>query len=150
MSLCGPLNRTWTRVCSYRCIGLPVGALCHETGMQRCWRKPGRWGWPAEGPPYGTGASCPGHSPWMSRTARCGGTMGPEIKKHIKLYYTMQKVLIWFIHSFHCVLALKATEINWKSSQVSFFPPSCRLTIFSFSLTLKRTHSQFFKSVLKQ
>lgn len=64
----------------YRCARLPVGVLCHETVRPRCWRMPGKWGWPAGGHPYGMGASCPGRSPWMSRTARFGGTTGPEVK----------------------------------------------------------------------
>lgn len=32
------------------------------------------------GHPYGRGASCPGRSPWTSRTGRCAGTTGPEFK----------------------------------------------------------------------
>lgn len=42
--------------------------------------KPGRWGWPAGDPLYGTGAFCPNHFPGRSRTARCGVTMDPEFK----------------------------------------------------------------------
>lgn len=40
------------------------------------------------GHPYGRGASCPGHSPWTSRTGRCGGTTGPEFK-------TKENILGW-------------------------------------------------------
>lgn len=62
-------------------VSLPVGVLCHGRGRQRCWRRPGRWGWPVAVPPYGKGASCPTRSPWTSRTAHCGGTMGPGFKQ---------------------------------------------------------------------
>lgn len=75
MSLCG------LHTSPYRCSHLPVGVLCHETARPRCWRMPGRWDWPGGGLPYGMGASCPGRSPWTSRTARFGGMTGPEVKR---------------------------------------------------------------------
>lgn len=61
-------------------LSLPAGALCHETERRRCWRRPGRWGWPVGAHPYGRGASCPGRSPLTSKTGRCVGTRGPEDK----------------------------------------------------------------------
>lgn len=43
------------------------------------------------GPPFGTEASYPNRSPWMSRTAHCGGMTGPEFKQHMELYYSRHK-----------------------------------------------------------
>lgn len=99
-------------VSSYRCVRLPAEALCHETGRQRCWRRPGRWGWPVGGPPYGTGASCPGRSPWTSRTARCGGTTGPGFKTH-KTLLGDRKKLWWCVKAFYSVWR---TQNSWKSA----------------------------------
>lgn len=102
-------------LCSYRCVPLPVGALCHETGRQRCWMRPERLGWLVGGPPYGTGASCPSRSPWTSRTARCGGTTGPEIKTHRPL---LQKTVIRSHNDLLKVLMMKATSGNHQEIDI--------------------------------
>lgn len=52
------------------------------------------------GHPYGRGAACPGRSPWTSRTGRCAGTTGPEVKA--------KKTILKVLQQFECFISVNS------------------------------------------